>query len=65
MYGSWLTATVSTANIWKYRDAAEYSISVFTNSEDDNAAFDGDVYVKLTGSYGTTDELLLCNDSTV
>ena len=43
----------------------EYSISAFTSSAEDNAAFDGDVYVKLTGAYGTTDEILLCNETTV
>lgn len=52
-------------DIWKYRDACEYSVSVFTSSNEENAAFDGDVYVKLTGVYGTTEELMLCNESTV
>jgi len=64
-YGNWLSVTLPTVDIWKYRDAGEYAISIFTSSDMENAAFDGDVYVKLTGSYGTTEELMLCNETTV
>jgi hypothetical protein len=56
---------LSSATIWKYRDVGVYQVSIFTDASQDNAKFDGDVYIKLTGTYGTTDELLLVNDSTV
>ena len=65
VYGNWLSITLPNATIWKWRDLGEYKISVFTSADEANANFDGDVYVKLIGSYGTTDELLLCNDTTV
>ena len=63
-YSSWLTHALPSATIWKSRDEASYVVKVFTSSID-NAAFDGDVYLKLTGAYGDTDEVLLANDSTV
>lgn len=61
MHGGWLSASTPTATIWKYRDPATYKLSVFTSSADPGAAFDGEVYVSLTGAFGSTDELLLRN----
>ena len=65
IYGNWLSITLPTATICKWRDVREYSVTVFTSQAEENSAFDGDVYLKLTGAYGTTDELLLCNETTV
>ncbi len=65
MYGSWLSASVPSATIWKYRDVADFKVTVFTSTEEAGAAFDGDVYVTLTGAFGSTDELLLSNESSV
>lgn len=63
-YASWLTHALPSATIWKWRDEASYAVKIFTSSVE-NAAFDGDIYIKLTGAYGDTDEMLLANDTTV
>ncbi len=64
-YGNWLSMALPKADLWKYRSPGVYKISVFTNTTEANAMFDGDVYIKMTGVYGVTDELMLRNETTV
>eukprot|EP00798_Chlamydomonas_sp_ICE-L_P008862 gene8862-3748_t len=63
VFDGWLTEQNPECTVYKWRDAIEYKMVAFTSNDVTGAAYDGDVYLILTGEFGSTNEQLLLNDT--
>jgi hypothetical protein len=62
VFQRWLNKDAPSADTYRYNSPTQYKIELHTTDQPD-AGFDGDVYVKLVGMYGSSDETPLVNDA--
>ncbi len=59
----WFDPSRTQGSYFRYTSDISYKVTVYTSKGQAGAGYDGDVFLVLTGMYGTTDEEELINSS--